>query len=60
MDHDWVFLNKDGSKSLATLKEKQTPNPGDGKVHNGVGYVVRHVVTGRTTGPNPIVIATEQ
>lgn len=60
MDHDWLFLRTDGSQELATLKENHTPNPGDGKWHSGIGYVVRYVVTGRTTSPNPFVIATEQ
>ncbi len=59
MDHDWVFLNADGSKVEVTLDEPKTPNTGDGKHHNGIGYVVRHVISGRTTSPNPAVIATE-
>lgn len=59
MDCDWVFLNGDGSKVEITLPEGAIPNPGDGKVHSGKGYQVRHVVTGRTTSPNPAVIATE-
>lgn len=58
MDIDWVFLSKNG-KVEATLPEPRTPHTGDGKVHNNIGYVVRHVVSGRTTGPNDIAIATE-
>lgn len=59
MDCDWVFLNTDGSKEEATLVETGCPTPGDGKVHNRKGYVVRYVVQGRTTSKNPLVIATE-
>jgi hypothetical protein len=60
MHCDWLFLNGDGTKTEATLKEDKVPNPGDGKSHRSVGYVVRYVVIGRTTSPNPFVIATEQ
>ncbi len=60
MDHDWLLLRADGSKTVVTLKEDGTPVPGDGKWHDGVGYVVRYVVNGRITSPNPFVIATEQ
>lgn len=59
MDCDWIFLNRDGSKDEATLTEPALPNPGDGKVHAQKGYVVRHVITGRTTSNNPAVIASE-
>jgi hypothetical protein len=59
MKCDWVFLKKDGSKLDVTL-EGATPEPGDGKFHANVGYVVRHIINGRTTTPNPAVIATEQ
>lgn len=59
MDIKWVFLNNDGSKDQATINEPNVPSPGDGKLNNGKGYVVRHVVDGRTTGPEPIAIATE-
>ena len=59
MDYDWVFLNIDGTKDQATLAEAATPSPGDGKLHGAKGYVVRHVITGRTTTANPAVIATE-
>jgi hypothetical protein len=60
MDCDWLFLNKDGTKIEATLKEATEPSPGDGKWNNSVPYVVRYVLTGRVTNPNPFVIATEQ
>lgn len=59
MECDWVFLKADGSKLEATL-EGPVPQPGDGKWHSDIGYVVRHVIDGRTTTPNPAVIATEQ
>lgn len=59
MNCDWVFLNSDGSKDEATLIEKTLPTPGDGKAHQGKGYQVRHVISGRTTSSNPAVIATE-
>lgn len=58
MKCDWVFLNKDGSKTEATL-DGAAPMTGDGKAHNGKGYVVRHVISGRTTTSNDAVIATE-
>lgn len=58
MKCEWIFLNKDGSKNLATL-EGEVPNTGDGKEHGGKGYVVRHVISGRTTSPHDAVIATE-
>lgn len=59
MKCDWVFLKKDGSK-LETTLEGAAPQPGDGQWHEKIGYVVRHVIDGRTTTPNPAVIATEQ
>jgi len=59
MNCDWVFLKADNSKVEATLAEVNAPNPGDGKWHANTGYLVRHVVTGRTTSPNPCIIATE-
>ena len=59
MNCDWVFLNIDGSKLEVTLSEPTVPTPGDGKIHGQTGYHVRYVVSGRTTGVNPIVIATE-
>jgi hypothetical protein len=59
MDCDWVFLNSDGSKMEVTLVEQSVPNPGNGKVHQGIGYHIRYVINGATTTPNPIVIATE-
>ena len=55
---DWVFLNKDDTKDQATL-DGAAPSPGDGKVHNGKGYRVRHIISGRSTTPNDAVIATE-
>ena len=55
---EWLFLNKDKSKEVVTL-QGSAPIPGDGKVHNKIGYVVRYVVSGRTTSPNDFVIATE-
>jgi len=59
MDCDWIFLNLDGTKVEATLSETAIPVPGDGKMHGGKGYRVRHVIDSRTTTPNPAVIATE-
>lgn len=59
MKCDWIFLKADGSKLEATL-EGAAPAPGDGKWHENGGYVVRHVITGRSTMSNPAVIATEQ
>lgn len=58
MDCDWVFLRAK-TKAEATLYEAAVPTPGDGKFHNGQGYVVRYVVTERTTSKNPLIIATE-
>jgi hypothetical protein len=58
MKCDWIFLNKDGSKDVVTL-DGDAPKTGDGKVHIGRGYTVRHVVSGRTTSNNDAVIATE-
>jgi len=58
MQCDWVFLKKDSSKVEATL-EGPIPEIGDGKWHEDVGYVVRHIVTGRTTTPNAAIIAIE-
>lgn len=60
MDCDWLFLRLDGTKIEVTIDEESVPTPGDGKWHDGIGYVVRHVVTGRTTNHSPFVIATEQ
>lgn len=59
MDCDWIFLNADGSKIEVTLAEQAVPRTSDGKWHGGKGYRVRHAVTGRTTTPNPCIIATE-
>lgn len=59
MDCDWVFLNKDGSRDEITLAEPKLPVPGDGKWKGDKGYTVRYIITGRTTKPNPAVIATE-
>jgi hypothetical protein len=58
MNCDWVFLHKNGNKDEET-RSVSTPNPGDGAVYNGRSYVVRHVISGRTTTANDAVIATE-
>jgi hypothetical protein len=55
---DWVFLKKNGEKEEVTL-QGDTPALGDGKMHNDIGFEVRHVVSGRTTSTNDAVIATE-
>lgn len=55
---DWLFLNIDGTKALATT-DGPTPMPGDGRFHNGTGYTVRYVISGRISDPNDMVIATE-
>lgn len=59
MMYDWVFLNKDGSKEEESIEEPSESIPGDGKIYKGKEFTVRHVVSGRTTTPNPAVIATE-
>ena len=59
MDCNWVFLKSDGSKVEVTLAEPSIPIPGDGKMHQEIGYHIRYVVNGASTTPNPIVIATE-
>ena len=59
MDCDWKFLDKDCGKDEVTISEPHVPVPGDGKWHNGKGYTVRIVIDGRTTTPNPAVVATE-
>ena len=55
---EWVFKNEDGSKEVVILNGK-APSIGDGKAYNGKGYVVKSVISGRTTSPIPRVIATE-
>jgi hypothetical protein len=60
MDCDWVFVNQDHTRHEVTLHEPTLPQPGDGKVHEGKGYEVVYVVTGRITQPNrPAVVAVE-
>ena len=55
---DWIFLNCDGSKQTATLAT-DCNSPGDGKFHNGKEYVVKCIVSGRTTSENNLIIAVE-
>jgi hypothetical protein len=55
---DWVFLKKNGTKEEVTL-QGDSPELGDGKMHNDTGFVVKHVISGRTTSLNDIIIAVE-
>jgi hypothetical protein len=59
MDCDWIFINLDRSRQKATLNEPTLPTVGNGKHHGSKGYEVAVVITGRTTTPNPAVIAFE-
>jgi hypothetical protein len=59
MDCDWIFIRLDHSRQEATLNEPTLPVVGDGKHHGGQSYEVVAVIAGRTTTPNPAVIAVE-
>jgi hypothetical protein len=59
MNCDWIFVQLDGTRHEATLPEPILPQSGNGKQFQGKGYVVRGLITGRTTSPNPMVFAEE-
>ena len=42
-EHDWVFVNQDGSKTFDTLPGEE-PSCGDGKSYKGRAYEVIHKV----------------
>ncbi len=59
IDCDWIFLNKDGSRTTATLREPSLPMTGNGKMHSGKGYQVVFTGDKLISNVNPIILAVE-
>jgi hypothetical protein len=58
MESEWLFRNLDGTRDEAFI-EGPLPTPGDGKFHNGKGYRVVGILSGRITTPRDFVLADE-
>ncbi|MGY0792784.1 hypothetical protein [Azospirillum argentinense] len=59
MNCDWIFLDKDGTRTGVTLQEPTLPVVGNGKSYNQKNYRVVLVGTNRVISANPLVIGEE-